>query len=188
MTLGVRAFFHKFLAQFEKEGKKTKWQDIYHQNRKWTAKMLGTGKSRKKGDHGIIGRIGKKFGYNIDPEWRHIDQVWSYYLPEPKKCEYLPWRNDVIIEHENYIKNLEYTFYKFDEISSPLKVGIFYPGEEYEKECLEKCQQMIIKQVSSYPGEVYLIIFGFLNEEEEKVYWHAYEIDFKGNIVNLQKK
>jgi hypothetical protein len=43
---------------------------------------------------------------------------------------------------------------------------------------------MILKQVSSYPGGVYLIIFGFLNEEKG-VYWHGYEIDFKGNIIKL---
>lgn len=188
MTLGSRAFFHEFSAEFEKEGKRTKWSKIYDQNKTWTAKMLGTGKSRKKEDYGLIGRIGQKFGYRIESEWRRIDQVWFHYLPKPEKCENNPWRNDVIIEHENDIDNLEYTFYKFDEMSAPLKVGIFYPGdEEDEKESLQKCQEMILKQVSSYPGEIYLIIFGFLDEEKEKVYWHAYEIDFKGNIIKLHK-
>jgi len=184
MTLGARAFFNEFLTEFGREKGKTLWHKIYYQNRKWTARMLGTGVSREKGDYGIIGRIGKKFGYEIDAEWRRIDQVWSYYLPKPEKCKDQPWRNDVIIEHENDIDELEYTFFKFDEISAPLKVGIFYPEEENEITYLEKCRQVISRQVTSYPGEVYLIIFGFIDEEENEVFWHAYEIDFKGMSSN----
>ena len=71
-------------------------------------------------------------------------------------------------------------------MSAPLKVGIFYPGEENEEEFLKKCPEMILKQVSAYPGVVYLIIFGFL-DEEKGVYWHRCEIDFKGNVVKLRK-
>jgi len=185
MTLGCRAFFCEFLAEFEKENRNTKWEKIYDKNRIWTAKMLGTGKSREKGNYGLLGRIGKRFGYEIDPEWRHIDQVWYYHLPKPKTWQNPPWKNDVLVEHENDIDNLEYTLFKFDEISSPLKVGIFYPGKD-EEEYLEKAAEIIKKQVTSYPGEVYLIVFGFL-EEERGVYWHAYEIDFKGNIIKLHK-
>ena len=81
---------------------------------------------------------------------------------------------------------MEYTFIKFGEISAPLKVGIFYPGEESETEYLDKCREMILKQVPSYPGGVYLIIFGFL-DEEKGVYWHGYEIDFKGNVIKLHE-
>ena len=186
MTLGCRAFFYEFLAEFEKERKKTDWEKIYEKNKIWTAKMLGTGESRKKGDYGLIGRIGQKFGYKIEPEWRRIDQVWYYYLPKPKTWENAPWKNDALVEHENYIKNLEYTLFKCEEISVPLKVGIFYPGDD-EEEYLEKAAEIIKKQVSSYPGGVYLIIFGFL-DEEERVYWHGYEIDFKGNIVKLHER
>ena len=147
--------------------------------------MLGTGPSRKKGNFGLVGRIGKKFGYEIDAEWRHIDQVWYFRLPKPETWESPPWKNDVVVEHENNIKNLEYTLFKFDEISAPLKVGIFYPREE-EKEYLDKACEIIKKQVTSYPGEVYLIIFGFL-DEDEGVYWHGYEIDFKGNVIKLHE-
>lgn len=127
--------------------------------------MLGTGKSRKKSDYGLIGRIGQKFGYEIEAGWRHIDQVWFYWLPKPKGWRKSPWRNDVIVEHENDIDRLEYTFFKFEEILAPLKVGIFYPGEE-EKDRLEKCREMISKQVSAYPGATYLIIFGFCDDEK----------------------
>ena len=90
------------------------------------------------------------------------------------------------MEHENYIENLEYTFFKFEEISAPLKVGIFYPGED-EKEYLKKACEIIKKQVTSYPGGVYLIIFGFL-DKEKGVYWHGYEIDFKGNKIKLHER
>ena len=61
MTLGCRAFFLEFLAEFDKEKKRTKWDKIYDDNKKWTAKMLGTGPSRKKDDYGLLGRIGQKF-------------------------------------------------------------------------------------------------------------------------------
>jgi len=40
MTLGCRAFFCEFLAEFEKENRNTKWEKIYDKNRIWTAKML----------------------------------------------------------------------------------------------------------------------------------------------------
>jgi len=185
MTLGCRAFLREFLAEFEKAKKKTNWMKIYEDNKKWTAKMLGTGPSREKGDYGLIGRIGQKFGYKIDPEWRHIDQVWFYNLPKPKGWQDPPWKNDVMIEHENDIDNLEYTLVKFDEVSVPLKVGIFYPGDD-EEEYRDKAAEIVKKQVTSYPGEVYLIIFGFA-EEEKGVYWHAYEIDFKGNVIQLHE-
>ena len=182
MTLGSRAFLREFLNEFEKD--KTEWVKMYNSNPDWTAKMLGTRESREKGDHGLLGRVGKLFNYEISPEWRRIDQVWSYNLPKPDTWKEPPWRNDVVIEHENDIANLEYTFNKFEEISAPLKVGIFYPGKENEAQSLQKAHDMIIKQMSYYPGEVYLIIFGFL-DKEKGIYWHAFEIDFKGNIVQL---
>jgi len=186
MTLGCRAFFYGFLAEFEKEKKTTKWDKIFENDKKWTAKMLGTGESRKKDDYGLLGRIGKNFGYGIAAEWRSIDQMWFIWLPKPRGWRKAPWKNEVLVEHENNIRRLEYTFFKFEEISAPLKVGIFYPREEDEDKYLQKSHQMILKQVSSYPGGVYLLIFGFC-EEEKGVYWHGYEIDFKGNIINLHE-
>lgn len=183
MTLGCRAFFHEFLAEFNRENRKTKLAKIFEDDTKWTAKMLGTGPSRKKGDYGLVGRIGQKFGYEIDPEWSHVDQVWYFDLPSPKNWEYTPWKNDVLVEYENNIKKLEYTILKFGEISAPLKVGIFYPREN-DKKHLERVCEIIRKHVTSYPGETYLIIFGFL-EEDKGFYWHGYEIDFKGNVIKL---
>lgn len=182
LTLGCRAFLNEFLTEFEKD--KKEWAEIYKSNKKWTAKMLGTKESRENGDYGLLGRIGKKFGYEIAAEWRRIDQVWFHYLPKPERWKERPWRNDVVVEHENDIANLEYTFNKFEEISAPFKVGIFYPGRKGESQSLKMAHDMILKQVSYYPGEVYLIIFGFL-DKEKGVYWHAYEIDFKGNIIKL---
>lgn len=146
--------------------------------------MLGTSKSRKEGDFGLIGRIGQKFGYEIQAEWMRIDQVWYYNLQKPEVLEQKLWRTDVMIEHENDSRNFVYTLLKLGEASSPLKIGIFYPGEEFERKMLDKASDIISSQVSSYPGGVYLIIFGFLNEENG-VYWHAYEIDFKGNVIKL---
>ena len=183
MPLGCRAFFHEFLAEYDKEKKTTKWEKIYLKNKEWTTKMLGDGKSRKKDDYGLIGRIGKKFGYEIQSEWRRIDQIWYHWLQKPEGWKEAPWKNDVLVEHENDIDRLEYTFIKFEELSAPLKVGIFYPGDN-EKEYLEKSRQMIMKQIASYPGGVYLIIFGFL-DDSKGVYWHGYEIDFKGNRIGL---
>lgn len=184
MTLCCRAFFNEFLTEFEIEkNNRARINNIYQKYRNWTIMMLGTSKSRDRGNYGLLGRVGKKFGYIIEPEWRHIDQVWFYRLPKPKGWRKGPWKNDVLVEHENNIRRMEYTIFKFEEISAPLKVGIFYPGDN-EEEYLEMCQKMILKQVSSYPGSVYLIIFGFQDEKNE-IYWHGYEIDFKGNIVQL---
>lgn len=182
MTLGCRAFFFEFLAEFEEEKKRTKWEKVYTNNRIWTAKMLGTGVSRKKGDYGLLGRIGQKFGYEIQAEWMRIDQVWYLWLPEREKWKQRPWKTEVVVEHENDIDNFEYTLFKLGEVSAPLKVGIFYPGE-YEKEYLEKAREIIKNQVTAYPGGVHLIIFGFL-DEKEGVYWHGYEVDFKGNVFD----
>ena len=182
MTLGCRAFLREFLLEFERD--RDEWNKIYESNPKWTAKMLGTRDSRSKGDFGLLGEIGQRFGYEIGAEWRRIDQVWFYHLPKPENWKQRPWRNDVVVEHENNVGNLEYTFVKFEEISAPLKVGIFYPGKEEEEQALQKVQQMVRKQVSYYPGEVYLVIFGFC-DKERGTYWHAYEIDFKGNVVTL---
>jgi hypothetical protein len=185
----TKAFFFEFLAEFDNEKKKTKWEKIWTASSQWTSKMLGTGKSRPKGDFGLIGRIGQKFGYEIEAEWRRIDQIWYQHLPKPENCEEAPWRIDVMVEHENAINNLEYTLFKCEEISTPLKVGIFYPypdDKENEEKFLKKSCEIIAKQVSSYPGGVYLIIFGF-NDEEKGIYWHGYEIDSKGNAIKLQK-
>lgn len=186
MTLGSRAFFIEFLNQLESEKKKISWEKIFEKDKRWTAKMLGTGKSREKGDYGLLGRVAQKFGYTVEAEWRHIDQVWYYWLPKPKGWRKQPWKNNVAVEHENNIRRLEYTLFKFEEISIPLKVGIFYPPEENEDKYLAITREMILKQVSSYPGGVHLIIFGFC-DEESGVYWRAYEIDFKGNVIKLHE-
>lgn len=185
MTLGCRAFFVEFLKEFEEERKKTKWEKLWNKNTKWTAKMLGTKLNRNKGDYGLVGRIAQKFHYEIDSEWRHTDQVWYFYLPSPKTWEDIPWKCDVLVEHENNIKRFEFTLFKFGEISAPLKIGIFYP-EEDEEDYLKKASEIIRRQMISYPGEVYLIIFGFLNDDKG-IYWHGYEIDIKGNIIKLHE-
>lgn len=90
-----------------------------------------------------------------------------------------------MIEHENDIERLEYTLNKFDEVSAPLKVSIFYVDEEKEKEYLEKSRQIILKQTPSYPGEVYLLIFGVLVVDKKEIIWSGYEIDAKGKTVAL---
>lgn len=48
MTLGSRAFFIEFLNQLESEKKKISWEKIFAKDKRWTAKMLGTGKSKRK--------------------------------------------------------------------------------------------------------------------------------------------
>lgn len=186
MTLSCRAFFFEFLAEFDKEKKNTDWEKLWQKPSQWTSKMLGTRKSRLKGDFGLVGRIGQKFRYEIEAEWRRIDQIWYDYLPKPETWKEEPWKNDVLVEHENEISNLEYTLFKCEEISVPFKVGIFYPEENEEESSLKKSCEIISKQVSSYPGGVYLIIFGFL-DQEKRVYWHGYEIDFKGNVIKLHR-
>ena len=174
-----------FFKEFTKEKKRTNLKKIWYQSKKWTAIMLGTGKTREKGDYGLIGRIGQKFGYEIQSEWLRIDQVWYYLLNEPESTEPPLWRTDVAIEHENNPENIEYTIQKMGEISVSLKVGIFYPEKDEEAHILNRISEIISKQVTSYPGYTYLIIFGFL-DEEKGIYWHAYEIDYKGNIIELK--
>jgi len=186
MTLASRAFLREFFREFTKEKKRTNLEKIWYQSKKWTTIMLGTGKTREKGDYGLIGRIGQKFGYEIQSEWLRIDQVWYYLLNEPESNEQPLWRTDVAIEHENNPKNIEYTIQKMGEISVSLKVGIFYPKEDEEAHILNRISELISKQVTSYPGCTYLIIFGFL-DEEKGIFWHAYEIDYKGNIIELKR-
>lgn len=188
--MGCRAFFIEFLSEFEKEKDRTNWEKLWEKSNDWNAKMLGTGESREKGDYGLFGRLGKKFGYNIQAEWMRIDQIWFYFLPESEEWKDLiewPWKTDVVIEHENTFMKFHYTLLKLGEVSAPLKVGIFYPSKEDERYALETASQVISKQVISYPGGVYLLLFGFL-EDKKHVYWHAYEIDFKGNIIPLHQE
>ncbi|MGA3110471.1 MAG: hypothetical protein ABSE15_00380 [Candidatus Bathyarchaeia archaeon] len=184
MTLGGRAFIKEFLEEFANYEKQRPWLPIWDKSGEWTKDMLGDSVSRKKNNYGLIGKIGKTFGYGVDAEWRRIDQVWYYYLPKLEQCKELPWKLDVIIEHENDINNLEYTFYKLGEIISPLKVGIFYPDKGKEQATIEKCIELITKSVTSVTGESYLIIFGFLTKKNT-VEWRAHEIDFKGNTSKI---
>ena len=181
MTLGCRSFFHEFVSEFENEKLHTNWEEIWPENNIWTGKMLGTGESRKNNDFGLLGRIGQKYKYEVQAEWMRFDQIWYYLYFQEEGLIETPWKMDVIIEHENYFQRFEYTLLKFEGASAPLKVGIFYPDEETEYEVLEKASKIIKKQIISYPGGVYLLIFGF-NNEEKGIYWHAHEIDFKGNI------
>ena len=184
MTLGCRYFFREFLAEFENEKSKTNWEKIWNKNRIWTEKMLGTGKSRKNNDYGLLGRIGQKNKYEVQAEWMKFDQTWYYLYYRGEPWLEIPWKVDVIIEHENHFQKFEYTLLKFEGVSAPLKVGIFYPDEEVEYEVLEKASQIIQKQIIAYPGGVYMLIFGFF-DDEKGIYWRAYEIDFKGNIISL---
>jgi len=186
MTLGGRAFFYEFIAEFNKEGKKTNWEKLWDDPAKWTKEMLGTAASRKKDDYGLLGRLGKRFQYQIEAEWRRIDQIWYHYLPKPETWESAPYRIDVAVEHENQIGNLEFTLFKFEELSIPLKICIFYLSMQDEKAVLRKSSEIISKQISSYPGGLYLMIFG-LQDPKSGIYWHAYEIDSKGNVIVLHE-
>jgi len=105
--------------------------------------MLGTSSSRKKGDFGLLGEIGKKFGYKIQAEWMKIDQVWYYYLPKPQGWMQTPWKTDVVIEHENDPSNIEYVINKLIEVCAPLKICFFYPGEEDEDDALYRISEII---------------------------------------------
>lgn len=186
MTLGCRSFLREFLAEFENDKSKTNWEKIWNKNNIWNGKMLGTGKSRENNDYGLLGRIGQKNKYEVQAEWMRFDQTWYYLCYPGESWIEQPWKIDVIIEHENNFQRFEYTLFKFEGASAPLKVGIFYPDEEVEYEVLVRASQIIQKQVIAYPGGVYLLIFGFL-DDEKGICWRAYEIDFKGNIIPLCK-
>lgn len=186
MTLGCRSFFYEFIGLVNHENKDGRLAKIYHKWTEWTTLMLGNRQSRDNDDYGLIGRVGQKYHYETEPEWRDIDQVWSVLLPKPLILLESPWKLDVLVEHENDIKRLEYTLFKFLEIDAPLKIGIFYPAD-YEEDSLEKCREIIKNQVPLIPSNQYLIIFGFLNETSNQIIWHGYEIDFRGNIVKLHE-
>lgn len=183
MTLAARMLYYEFINEFKKVGKNNDWVAFWNKNTEWTAKMLGTGESRKNGDFGLLGKIGQKYGYDIYAEWKDIDQIWSNFLSKPSNWNHAPWINDVIIEHENNINKFEYTILKFTEFSAPLKVGIFYPDDD-ENKYLDISKEIIKYYVSTYPGEIYLLIFGYL-ENEKIIIWKAHEIDWKGNSIQI---
>ncbi|MFX1563179.1 MAG: hypothetical protein ACFFDP_07715 [Promethearchaeota archaeon] len=182
--LGSRAFFSSFITKFEHDESKRSWLDI--PDGEWTNRMLGTAKSRKKKDFGLIGSIGQELGYIIQSEWMRIDQVWYIILPKPKGWKRDPWRTEVAIEHENHpsIGYFEYTLHKLEELAVPLKIAFFYPGDQAE-EWLHRAEVIIPKQIKGVLGGVYLLVFGFLNEEETGHRWEAYEIDTKGTTIAL---
>ena len=186
MTLGSRAFVRGFITEFEKSKDITDWEGLWEDGTAWTNKMLGTSSSRRENDFGIIGSVGQGFGYQIQAEWMRIDQVWYNDLLERDDWDFIPWKTDVVIEHENNIDKLVRTLLKLGEISAPLKVGVFYPEPEKEDEYISTGSEIIEKQPVPYPGGVYLLIFGIL-DEEKGIIWHPYEIDWKGNVFPLHK-
>jgi len=186
MTFGSRAFFEDFLNEFEEDKKNTNWVDLFEKKKERTEKMLGTSDSRKKGDYGLLGKIGKKYGYTRECEWLKVDLNFHNDMEDEEFLGFIPWKTDVLIEHENNPTNYVRTLLKLGETSTPLKIVFFYPKVEEENEFIETGRRIIKNLPVSYPGGVYLLVFGFC-DDKKGVYWKAYEIDWKGNIFPISK-
>lgn len=180
MTLGSRSFFYDLVKETRNAVRKVgKFYDLKKPEK--TRMMLGDGDSRKNEDFGLIGRIGQRYGYQIQAEWMRIDQVWYYDINENDEWNFLPWVTDAIIEHENNIDDFIRTIVKLTEYSAPIKIAIFYPKRDDEEKWVGIASEIISKRQVSYPGESYLLVFG-LYDKKKNLYWNAHEINWQGKV------
>lgn len=179
MSLAGRVIFQEFLKKFHKS--KLKWDDLPSL---WTKKMLGSGSSRKKGDFGILGRIGQKYGFEVQAEWMRIDQIWYSQLDLGKDVR-KGWWTEVAIEHENKqdLDGIIYLLNKLIEFKARLKLGICYPEDEMQ--ALEGISKTLAGTPFSLENERYLFLFGRLGENDQQVLFNAWEFDSRGNRIKV---
>ncbi len=157
----------------------------------WTDFMVGSGS----GSFGLLGEMGKSFGYKLEREQYDIDQIWLYRAPKrflrrktlqrTHKIVVGPFRwLFVLIEHELGIARWSKSLDKMFPLNAPLKVLITYPprphmGTYYSgKTVLRSAEQFLHVRESRNCG-TYLIGFGPAwppgrTIEEREWRWHKW--------------
>lgn len=180
LSLDCRVIFAEFLSEFQKS--KLKWGQP---RSTWTEKMLGSKKSRKKEDYGIFGKIGKKYGYELQAEWMRIDQVWYNQIDLEEGIRV--WWDEVGVEHHNgrSLKSILYVIYKLAEFKARLKIGVFYPKDDVGS-VLEQISKVIQKTPVRTENERHLIILG-RPKRRGVVKFDAWEFNTRGNKIKVPK-
>jgi hypothetical protein len=146
----------------------------------WSTLMLGSSETRKSAarDFGIIGRVGRSLGYELQAEYLRVDQIWYTINPDAPE----DWRIEAFLEHENNHKRLAETVRKLLELGAGLKVAITYPPVASKAELLSTVSRLIKERHGTPPDSRLTVIFGFLDGEHSIVSWEAHELDGMGRI------
>jgi hypothetical protein len=179
MSVQSRAFLKLFsdetrAALVDPKETPRKW----HSCPEWSAIMLGSGGTRKTPlrDFGVLGRIGRSLGYELQAEYLRVDQIWYTVNPEDAG----DWRIEAFLEHENNFKRLPETVRKLLELGAGLKVAITYPPAATKGDLLAAIARLIKDRHGTPPDSRVTVIFGFI--EGETVFWEAHELDGMGRI------
>jgi hypothetical protein len=155
-------------------------QRRWNSSPEWSTFMLGSGETRKSAarDFGVIGRIGRSLGYELQAEYLRVDQIW--YTLNPDAAE--DWRIEAFLKHENKYKHLPETVRKLLELGAGLKVAITYPPIASKAELLAKVSRLIRERHGMPPDSCLTVIFGFLDGAQSIVSWEAHEFDGMGRV------
>jgi hypothetical protein len=175
MSVESRAFIH--LLQHELTTSPDDADRLWEEHTYWTRFMLGDGASRRAGDFGAIGRVGKLLGYHLQAEYFRVDQVW---YTEPVIGD---WHIDGYFEHENSIARLEETVRKLLQLGPGLKVVITYPDLDDRDECLESVRELIRNRHGTSSDTRLAVVFGFLAEKRMRL--EGYEFDGMGRCARV---
>jgi len=180
MSLDTRAVFAVFVDEVKGSG--LRWDE---RGSVKTRKMMGDKKSRKKGDFGVFGRIGTKYGYKVQAEWARLDQVWydEVKLDEDTPLEW--WWCEAAIEHENSqdLYDILYSVVKLTEFKARLKIGVYYPRDDFNK-ALDEMSRFISRSISPSESERYLILLGSV-KDNSSVEYSAWQFDCRGNRMKI---
>jgi hypothetical protein len=181
--------FRKFKEVFKTSGLSAEnWDD----NRLWTKKMIGCGKTRDKGDYGIFGEIAKKYGffpeeprgkyetlYHVERGWLTADQLWSVVR------EHRIWELEVAIEHENNPSwdAVRYDLAKLADIKARLKILVAYPNRQELQKLLDGVSEILRKKPIKNKEEKYLVIFGWV--KLNRIKFKAWAFDYQGKRIRV---
>jgi hypothetical protein len=179
MSAQARAFLRLFSEEVRAvlvnpEETKRRWNSATE----WSTLMVGSSETRKAGDFGVLGRIGRSLGYHLQAEYLRVDQIWYVLNPDAPD----DWRIEAFLEHENNPKRLAETVRKLLELGAGLKVAITYPPSAMKQELLDGVSRLIGQRYGTPPDSRVAVIFGFLDDSESLVSWEAHEFDGMGRI------
>ena len=145
----------------------------------WSTLMLGSAQTRTAGDFGILGRMGRNLGYEVQAEYFRVDQIWYSALESTPN----DWLIEAFIEHENEIARAEETIRKLLQLGAGFKVLISYPMAKSPSKVLDEIARLVRTRHSTPADTRLLTVFGFL--ENRAVKWQAHEIDGMGRVATI---
>ena len=189
-TMTPKNVFRKFKEVFKTSGL---FAENWENNKLWTKKMIGNGKTREKGDYGIFGKIAENFGFypeerrkdkktdfHVERGWLTSDQLWS--IVKKKQI----WELEAAIEHENSPSwdKVCYALAKLADIKVKLKILVGYPNHEKEwRKLLNQISKVLREKPLKNKEEKYLIIFG--REESNKIEFEAWMFNYLGVRIDI---